>query len=126
MVEFGATRRCERRAQEASTGETAGYRWRSGVLIRRTRALTVTDPTGTTGHVQNRDQLVLAVIDDGLTEKEVTNSADDGIARLTRVEPRPHEIRVVTSDSRLTDRVREAGASTYTAHTFPNLTDPLR
>jgi hypothetical protein len=70
--------------------------------------------------------LVLAVIDDGLAEKEVTNSADDGIARLTRAEPRPHDIRVVTLDSRLTDRVREAGASTYTAHTFPNLIDPLR
>jgi predicted RNA-binding protein with PIN domain len=70
--------------------------------------------------------LVLAVIDDGLTEKEVTNSADDGIARLTRAEPRPHEIRVVTSDSTLTDRVRDAGATTYASASFRNLIDPLR
>jgi len=57
--------------------------------------------------------------------KAATNSADDEIVRLVRADVRPHEIRVVTSDSTLTDRVQEAGASVYPAESFRNLIDPL-
>jgi predicted RNA-binding protein with PIN domain len=53
------------------------------------------------------------------------NSADDEIVRLVRVDARPQDIRVVTSDRTLTDRVRRAGASAYPAESFRNLIDPL-
>jgi uncharacterized protein YaiI (UPF0178 family) len=49
------------------------------------------------------------------------NSADDEIVRLVRTAHRPEEINVVTSDIRLADRVRDAGASAYPAATFRNL-----
>jgi predicted RNA-binding protein with PIN domain len=52
------------------------------------------------------------------------NSADDEIVRLVRAEARPEEIRVVTSDRTLTDRVRDAGASVYPAERFRDLIDP--
>jgi predicted RNA-binding protein with PIN domain len=58
--------------------------------------------------------------------KAAANSADDEIIRLLRADPRPHEISVVTSDSTLTERVRDAGASAYPAESFRNLIDPLR
>lgn len=46
------------------------------------------------------------------------NSADDEIVRLVRTHERPQDIIVVTSDSTLADRVREAGANTYPAKGF--------
>ncbi|KLO31972.1 NYN domain-containing protein [Mycobacterium haemophilum] len=46
------------------------------------------------------------------------NSADDEIVRLVHADPEPQEIRVVTSDSTLTDRVQQAGASVYSAARF--------
>ena len=52
------------------------------------------------------------------------NSADDEIVRLVQVDARPEEIRVVTSDNTLTDRVRTAGATVYPAESFRNLIDP--
>ncbi len=52
------------------------------------------------------------------------NSADDEIVRLVRADARPHEIRVVTSDKALTDRVRSIGASVYRAEGFRDLIDP--
>jgi len=58
--------------------------------------------------------------------RAAANSGDDEIVRLVRADARPQEIRVVTSDSTLTDRVRDAGASTYPAERFRNLIDPLR
>jgi uncharacterized protein YaiI (UPF0178 family) len=53
------------------------------------------------------------------------NSADDEIVRLVRADDRPQDITVVTSDSTLADRVRDAGARAYPAARFRNLVDPL-
>lgn len=52
------------------------------------------------------------------------NSADDEIVRLVRADARPREIRVVTSDRALTNRVRDMGASVYPAESFRQLVDP--
>lgn len=52
------------------------------------------------------------------------NSADDEIVRLVQADPRPHDIRVVTSDRTLIDRVRRMGAAIYSAESFRNLVDP--
>lgn len=52
------------------------------------------------------------------------NSADDEIVRLVEADARPHEIRVVTSDRALTDRVRTLGASVHPAESFRDLIDP--
>ena len=56
--------------------------------------------------------------------KAAANSADDEIVRLVQADGRPHDIRVVTSDKALTDRVRGLGASVYPAESFRNLIDP--
>ncbi len=58
--------------------------------------------------------------------KAAANSADDEIVRLVTSDDRPHEINVVTSDSTLADRVRNAGASVFPAASFRDLIDPLR
>jgi predicted RNA-binding protein with PIN domain len=46
------------------------------------------------------------------------DSADDEIVRRVAAEPRPGEIRVVTSDLWLVDRVRAAGATVQSADSF--------
>lgn len=56
--------------------------------------------------------------------KAAPNSADDEIVRLVQADPRRHDVRVVTSDKALTDRVRGLGASVYPAESFRNLIDP--
>jgi predicted RNA-binding protein with PIN domain len=56
--------------------------------------------------------------------RAAANSADAEIVRLVRADALPQEIRVVTSDSVLTDLVRAAGASVYPAGSFRNLIDP--
>lgn len=56
--------------------------------------------------------------------KAAANSADDEIVRLIQADGRPHDIRVVTADKALTDRVRGLGASVYPAESFRNLIDP--
>lgn len=56
--------------------------------------------------------------------RAAANSADDEIVRLVQADPKPSEIRVVTSDKALTERVREAGASVYRAEAFRDLIDP--
>ena len=56
--------------------------------------------------------------------KAAANSADDEIVRLVQTDGRPHDIRVVTSDKALNDRVRSLGASVYPAESFRNLIDP--
>jgi predicted RNA-binding protein with PIN domain len=67
-----------------------------------------------------------SVIEIGHAPKAAANSADDEIVRLVRADDRPQEIRVVTSDITLADRVRDAGASAYPAGSFRNLIDMLR
>lgn len=56
--------------------------------------------------------------------KAAANSADDEIVRLVRSGAQPQEIRVVTSDKALTDRVRDLGAAVYPAERFRDLIDP--
>jgi predicted RNA-binding protein with PIN domain len=65
-----------------------------------------------------------SVIDVEHAPKAAANSADDEIVRLVHAADRPQEITVVTSDSALADRVRDAGASTYAAASFRDLIDP--
>ncbi|HLM20107.1 MAG TPA: NYN domain-containing protein, partial [Propionibacteriaceae bacterium] len=62
-----------------------------------------------------------SLIDVEHAPKAGANSADDEIVRMVRAADRPQEITVVTSDSTLADRVRDAGASTYAAARFRNL-----
>jgi predicted RNA-binding protein with PIN domain len=66
-----------------------------------------------------------SVIKIGHAPKAAANSADDEIVRLVRADDRPQEINVVTSDSTLADRIRDAGAFAYPAASFRNLIDPL-
>ena len=56
--------------------------------------------------------------------KAAANSADDEIVQLVQADARPQEIRVVTSDITLINRVNAAGAYVYPAESFRNLIDP--
>jgi predicted RNA-binding protein with PIN domain len=56
--------------------------------------------------------------------RAAANSADDEIVRLVQADGRSQEIRVVTSDKGLADRVRNLGASVYPAERFRELVDP--
>ncbi|WP_082953078.1 NYN domain-containing protein [Mycobacterium sp. 852002-10029_SCH5224772] len=52
------------------------------------------------------------------------NSADDEIVRLVQADAHPHDIRVVTSDKTLSERVRSLGASVHRSESFRDLVDP--
>ncbi len=65
-----------------------------------------------------------SVIEIAHAPKAGANSADDEIVRLVQADARPHEIRVVTSDRALTERVRNLGAGVFPAESFRNLIDP--
>jgi predicted RNA-binding protein with PIN domain len=65
-----------------------------------------------------------SVIEVAYAPKAAANSADDEIVRMIRADARPHEIRVVTSDRELTNRVASLGASTYPSASFRDLIDP--
>jgi len=56
--------------------------------------------------------------------RAAANSADDEIVRLVQADDRSHEIRVVTSDKGLADRVRSLGAAVCPADRFRELVDP--
>lgn len=56
--------------------------------------------------------------------KAAANSADDEIVRRVAAEPQPRDVRVVTSDKLLVERVTNLGASTYRAESFRDLIDP--
>ena len=56
--------------------------------------------------------------------RAAANSADDEIVRLVQADAAPHEIRVVTSDKALSDRVRGLGAEVFPAPSFRDLVDP--
>jgi predicted RNA-binding protein with PIN domain len=64
------------------------------------------------------------VIEVAHAPKAGANSADDEIVRLIDADTRPDEIRVVTSDRALTDRVHVLGASVVRAERFRDLVDP--
>jgi predicted RNA-binding protein with PIN domain len=65
-----------------------------------------------------------SVIEVAYAPKAAANSADDEIVRMIRADARPHEIRVVTSDKGLTNRVASLGASTYPSASFRDVIDP--
>jgi predicted RNA-binding protein with PIN domain len=65
-----------------------------------------------------------SVIEVAYAPKAAANSADDEIVRMISADARPHDIRVVTSDKGLTDRVTSLGASVYPAASFRELIDP--
>jgi predicted RNA-binding protein with PIN domain len=65
-----------------------------------------------------------SVIEIAHAPRAAANSADDEIVRLVQADAKPHEIRVVTSDSALTNRVRSLGASVFSAVSFRDLIDP--
>jgi predicted RNA-binding protein with PIN domain len=56
--------------------------------------------------------------------RAAANSADDEIVRLVAADASPHEIRVVTSDKALSNRVRDLGAAVHPAESFRDLVDP--
>ncbi len=64
------------------------------------------------------------VIEIAYAPRAAANSADDEIVRRVRADPRPHDIRVVTSDKGLSDRVLSLGASVHPAASFRELIDP--
>jgi predicted RNA-binding protein with PIN domain len=65
-----------------------------------------------------------SVIEIAYAPRAAANSADDEIVRLVQADARPDEIRVVTSDKVLADRIRTLGASVYPAESFRRLVDP--
>ncbi|OBA77027.1 RNA-binding protein [Mycobacterium sp. 1554424.7] len=65
-----------------------------------------------------------SVIEVAHAPKAAANSADDQIVRLVQAAARPKEIRVVTSDKGLAERVATLGASVYPAAGFRDLIDP--
>lgn len=56
--------------------------------------------------------------------RAAANSADDEIVRLVAADAHPHDIRVVTSDRTLAERVRSLGASVHRSESFRDLVDP--
>ncbi|OBI85427.1 NYN domain-containing protein [Mycobacterium asiaticum] len=65
-----------------------------------------------------------SVIQVAYAPRAAANSADDEIVRMVRDDPAPGEIRVVTSDRVLTERVRSLGAAVHRAEGFRDLVDP--
>ncbi len=92
-------------------------------------ALGQTSPTDTVTVVFERPPstaITSSVIEIAHAPKAAANSADDEIVRLVETDARPHEIRVVTSDKALSDRVQSLGASIFPAVRFRDLVDPRR
>jgi predicted RNA-binding protein with PIN domain len=67
--------------------------------------------------------ITASVVDVAYAPKAAANSADDEIVRRIQADPRPHDIRVVTSDKGLRDRVASLGASVHAAASFRDLLD---
>lgn len=65
-----------------------------------------------------------SVIEVTYAPRAAANSADDEIVRLVQADQQPGEVRVVTSDRALTERVRLLGASVSRAEGFRDLIDP--
>ncbi len=68
--------------------------------------------------------MAASVIEIAYAPEAAANSADDEIVRRVQADARPHDIRVVTSDKGLSDRVASLGASVYPAARFRDLVDP--
>jgi predicted RNA-binding protein with PIN domain len=67
--------------------------------------------------------ITASVVDVAYAPKAAANSADDEIVRRIQADPRPRDIRVVTSDKGLRDRVASLGASVHAAARFRDLLD---
>ncbi len=65
-----------------------------------------------------------SVVEIAHAPRAAANSADDEIVRLVAADDAPHDIRVVTSDRALTERVRNLGASVHRSEGFRDLVDP--
>jgi predicted RNA-binding protein with PIN domain len=65
-----------------------------------------------------------SVVEVAHAPRAAANSADDEIVRLVAADAAPHDIRVVTSDKGLTERVRSLGASVHASESFRDLIDP--
>jgi predicted RNA-binding protein with PIN domain len=65
-----------------------------------------------------RPPISSTVVDVAHAPRPRRDSADDEIVRRVAAEPRPGEIRVVTSDLWLVDRVHAAGATVESADSF--------
>lgn len=65
-----------------------------------------------------------SVVEIAHAPRAAANSADDEIVRLVAADPVPHDIRVVTSDRALTERVRSLGASVQRSESFRDLIEP--
>jgi predicted RNA-binding protein with PIN domain len=65
-----------------------------------------------------------SVVEVAHAPRAAANSADDEIIRLVQADAAPHEIRVVTSDKALSDRVQSLGADVFPAASFRDLVDP--
>jgi predicted RNA-binding protein with PIN domain len=65
-----------------------------------------------------------SVIEVAYAPRAAANSADDEIVRRVQADPRPQDIRVVTSDKGLSERVVSLGASVHPAAGFRDLIDP--
>jgi predicted RNA-binding protein with PIN domain len=70
--------------------------------------------------------IVSSVIEIANAPRAAPNSADDEIVRLVEAYDQPQDLTVVTSDSALSERVRNAGASVLPATRFRDLIDPVR
>ncbi|MEB4209888.1 NYN domain-containing protein [Mycobacterium sp. 94-17] len=68
--------------------------------------------------------IAASVVEVAHAPKAAANSADDEIVRLVAADAAPHDIRVVTSDRALTERVRSLGASVQRSESFRDLVDP--
>lgn len=65
-----------------------------------------------------------SVIEIAHAPRAAANSADDEIVRMVEADSQPADIRVVTSDRTLVDRVQSLGASVFPAEKFRDLVDP--
>lgn len=65
-----------------------------------------------------------SVVEIAYAPRAAANSADDEIVRRLRADPRPRDVRVVTSDKGLSERVLSLGASVHPAAGFRDLIDP--
>lgn len=69
-------------------------------------------------------EVISTKIEIAYAPRAAANSADDEIVRRLSADTAPEEIRVVTSDRALADRVRRLGASVFAAAQFRDLVDP--
>lgn len=65
-----------------------------------------------------------SVVEIAHAPRAAANSADDEIVRLVAADAAPRDLRVVTSDRALTERVRNLGASVHRSESFRDLVDP--